>query len=166
MARNTGKFIEKQVGKALTSMLGKECVAVRLHDTKSAAFFLPPSPADFMGLFKGGIPVIIEAKSSDENTTFTDCRVKDYVKPTQYAYHKMWINMGGVSMFIFHSILTKTVEFWDGKTVLEAYVDKWKDWDHVTHSTGQSAKDIQPMLLQQINQYKVQQEDLRRGRTF
>jgi len=118
---NDGKFIEKNIGEALTNLLGKEAVAVRLHDTKSAAFFLPPSPADFMGIFKGGVPVIIEAKSSDENLSFSDCRVKDYVKPTQFAYHKMWMMMGGVSVFMFHSLLTKEVEYWNGKNVLLGY---------------------------------------------
>jgi len=150
---NDGKFIEKQIGKALTNLLGKEAVATRLHDTKSAAFFLPPSPADFMGIFKGGIPLLLEAKSSDEHLSFKECRVKSYVKPTQYAYHKMWMSMGGVSLFIFHSVLTGEAEYYDGLHVLEAYKDKW-DKTLTPHKTTHSVKDLEayiPVMVSRVN---------------
>lgn len=149
MPRNDGKVIERNIGKALTNILGKEAVAVRLHDTKSAAFFLPPAPADFIGLFKGGIPVLIEAKSSDDKLSFLDCRVKDYVQPTQFAYHKLWLKMGGLSAFLFHSILTDTVEYWDGDVILDAYVNKWSAAQETLgcpQTSGHTVAEIQKTL--------------------
>lgn len=161
---NDGKFIEKNIGKALTNLLGKEAVVVRLHDTKSAAFFLPPSPADFMGIFKGGIPVLIEAKSSDEHISFTDCNVKEYLKATQYAYHRMWMNQGGMSIFMFHSILTKRVEYWNGKDILAAYRDKWTAGQKVdsgvekTAHTVKAIEEFLPFFVDKLNKYRKEEE--------
>lgn len=156
--KNTGKVLEKNIGKALTSLLGKEAVAFRLHDTKTAAFFVPPAPADFAGVFKGGIPLLLEAKSSDENLSFLGCNVKKYVKPTQYAYHKLWLKMGGVSIFMFHSILTDQVEYWNGEVILEAYRNRWtaqqKNNPQRVHKTAHTAKAITehlPIFVGRVN---------------
>lgn len=125
MVANDGKFIEANVGKALSALLGNKAVAIRLQDSRSAYHYLPPSPGDFIGVFKGGIPVLIEVKSSSVNTRFTNCRVKDYLKPTQFGYHQMWLKMGGISVFLFHSVLTKELEYWGGAEVLASYSNGW-----------------------------------------
>ena len=150
---NDGKEIEKRVGKALTNLLGKGAVMTRLHDTKSAAFFLPPSPGDFMGAVDG-TPVLIECKSGEDKYTFTGCRVKDYVKPTQFAYHKMWVQAGGVSLFIFHSLITNEVEYWNGSTILSAYSYGWSADVEPNHVTDHKVKNIQAAIPKMVKDLK------------
>lgn len=154
MSKNDGKATEKLVGKALTALLGNKAVMTRLYDTKSSAFYLPPSPADFMGIFKGGIPVLIEAKSSDEHLSFTDCRVKDYVVPTQYAYHKMWLRMGGVSVFVFHSLMSEEVEVWDGEQVLRSYKHGWILSDEPEEVLAPVVKKVADSLVRCVGHFK------------
>ena len=148
MARNTGKTIEQSVGKALAGLLGKVCVMVRVQDTKSAAYFLPPTPGDFMGTFMPsgkseglGIPVLIECKSSDHELSLKGCSLRNYVKPTQYSYNTMWAMCGGVSLVMFHSIKTKEVEYWDGAQIMKAYKEGWTD-QVVSGRSGDTPKEI------------------------
>ena len=119
--KNDGKDVEKLTGKTFKTLMSrKKAVVVRLHDTKSAAYFLPPSAGDFMGVAYNR-PILIECKSSEIKHSFADCSVKDYVAPTQFAYHKLWMNQGGLSIFIFHSLPMNTLEVWYGQEVLKAY---------------------------------------------
>jgi len=119
--QNDGKKIETATAKAFKKLTAEgKCVMTRLHDTKSAAFFLPPSPGDFMGTAMGR-PVLVECKSSDARSSFSKCSIRDYVKPTQFGYHTLWLKQRSASLFIFHSVITGDCEFWDGKDVLHAY---------------------------------------------
>lgn len=124
--RNDGKPLEKATAKAFKNLLDNNlAVMCRMYDTTSSGFFLPPSPSDFMGLFKGK-PMIAECKSSDNKHTLADCNLKSYIEPTQYAYHKLWLKQGGLSLFIFHSVPMSVVELWHGSDVLRSYSGKQK----------------------------------------
>ena len=119
--RNNGKAIETAISKVFKKlMLQSKCVIIRLHDTKSAAYYLPPSPGDFMGTAMGK-PLLVECKSSDVRHSFSDCRVKDYVEDIQFGYQKLWLRQKSCSLFVFHSVVTGDCEFWNGKHVLQAY---------------------------------------------
>jgi len=154
VGRNDGKFIEGQVAKALGQLLGNTAVMTRLYDTKSANAWLPPSPGDFMGVFKDRTPVLIEAKSSDEFTKFKECRLKSFVKPTQYAYNKMWLDTGGVSVFVFHSVVTEEVEFWDGSIILRAYKEGWESDDQPEVLTDQSVVSIRKHIVECVRKFR------------
>jgi len=119
--QNDGKKIEKAADKAFKALMTEgKCVVVRLHDTKSSTFYLPPSPGDFMGTAMGK-PLLVECKSSDVRHTFAECNIKEYVKPTQFGYTSLWIKQKSTSLFIFHSVITNECEFWRGEDVLKSY---------------------------------------------
>lgn len=119
--KNDGKKIEDLVGKVLRELRDEgKSLCPRLYDSKSAGGFLPPVPGDFMGMLLKR-PVLIECKSSDRFNSFSDCRLKDFIEPVQYANHKIWLKQGGVSLFIFHAVMTDTVEIWGGGPVLKSY---------------------------------------------
>ena len=121
MAENDGKKIEKATAQAFKKLMdGGKAVVTRQYDTKSAGFFLPPSPADFMGVLNSKAS-LIECKSSDYAHSFADCNLKGYIEPTQFAYHKLWVKQKGQSLFVFHSVPMNLIEVWKGEDVLKAY---------------------------------------------
>ena len=121
MSKNDGKEIEKWVRDCATE---NHWSLHRLADSKSAGRIIQAQPADYMGVI-AGVPVLLECKSSERFDSFKDCRLKDFIKPTQFASFKMWERNRGCGLFVFHSVFGKNIEIWSSYVILEAYSGGW-----------------------------------------
>ena len=145
-----GKKLEKLIGKALSKSLGSNWVIVRVQDTKGAQYFLPPTPADFMGIVEGGVGILIECKTSEAYECFSFLPCKSLMASTQYAYHRMWVKNGGISLFVHMSEYTGQIQFWDGNDVTCAYVTGWQGQEPLDVS-GTTIKDTTEKLVSTIS---------------
>lgn len=91
----------------------------RFYDTKSTqGGILPPQPADFM-LVRKGVPVFIECKHSEEETTLSRKYITNSVKEAQAARMRVMIRAGAIGVYLFKSDVSNVVEIWDGSHVIE-----------------------------------------------
>ena len=148
MSKNDGSEIEGFVRDVITA---NNWSLHRLYDTKSAGKFLPSQPADFIGVLNG-VPLLLECKSSDRFDTFKDCKLKDFIKPTQYASFTMWEKNGGCGLFVFYSLFGKKIEIWEGGTVRDAYREGW-DETHEPSCTFKK-KDLADKLVAEVEKWR------------
>ena len=148
MSKNDGALLEKYVRECATE---NHWSLHRLYDTKSAGKFLPPQPADFIGVLQG-VPVLLECKSSDQFKSFKECSLKSFIKPTQYASFTMWQRNGGCGLFVFYSIFGKTFEIWGSRDILRAYSDGWNP--HMKPALSCNKKALAETILKYVTDWR------------
>ena len=113
-----GKEFERSVKGALDSLKQRGQLAyARLYDTQSAQGYLPPQPADFVGIAKG-LAFLLECKASEEHDTLATCI--STVDRAQAANLGLWARQGCNSIVLFYAAMVSKVEVWDGGQVSAA----------------------------------------------
>lgn len=88
---------------------------LRLYDTKSAGAYMPKQPADF--IVAGWDDVyLLEAKCSAKYKSLRSC-LASMVKQEQAVSHYTWSRARHGSHFLFCSVLTGTIQLWNGSYV-------------------------------------------------
>lgn len=140
--QEVGKSIESEFQLMLNTFSQKTPLSYeRLYDTHSAGSYLPPMPSDFIVGYDS-VTHFIELKSSASFSSLMDGgALRNLVKDAQVAKMRMWVRAGCPCWFVFVSQKSGTVEWWNGRKVIQAYLTpRGKLVDEIEYVSDSSPK--------------------------
>lgn len=126
-----GKKFEKLVHEAFKNLPAKHPILwERVIDSHGAGNLIRKADCDFKLIVPGVTPgqpfvFFIECKASVKYNSFTDGgALRQLIKPDQVAKMRLAMRAGVTGLFLFHAVMTDTVEVWDAHEVCKAWALK------------------------------------------
>jgi hypothetical protein len=111
---NDGKWLEGKIQDALFKwQCERPSFYHRFYDTKSAGFYLPAQPGDFLWLLPERPAFLLEAKSTEKSAT-----LKSLLDPGQCGKHRLWKRAGHQTAFIYGDLATDKLAWYRGEDVV------------------------------------------------